>query len=333
MTEHVEAPDRAVEASSRLTRSAIKSHWDPATIDLEPDGTAVSELSRVEFTRLRGLLAQFGASEQSVTEDLGPLTVALENSADQRFVATQLYDEIRHAELFDRYWTEIVQPEERARGVPVTDPSDNRWHAEAHTELLDRTGDAMARLIDRDTATTRARAYAHYHLTVEGIFAQTAYEWIETRYGDRRKSITEGDQRSRERSEWEPASRSPRSDEGVSRNVLPGKSISEDEPASEIPVLPGLAEGIGQLRRDESRHVRFGVLKTRELLDSSGERHNGSVEPAVVCETVNELLPLVEETVERMVGVSDGSPNELLDRVVEWRDRRLEGIGARRKDR
>lgn len=290
MTEEAtDAPSRVVGMSSRrLTRSAIEAHWNPSAIDLESDTNAVGALSRVEFTRLRGLLAQFGVSEQSVTEDLGPLTVTLENPADQRFVATQLYDEIRHAELFDRYWTTVVQPEERARGMPKSDSRDNRWHAEAHTELLDRTGDAMTMLIEQDTATTRARAYAHYHLTVEGILAQTAYEWIETRYGDQRKSIVEGD------------------------------------PAGKIPELPGLAEGIKQLRRDESRHVRFGVMKTRELLD-------GSVDPTVVCETVNELLPLVEETIGRMVqdDGTDGSRKALLGRVEEWSDRRLEQVGAR----
>lgn len=175
----------------RLTKAAIKRHWDPGTIDLSADREAVGELSRSEFTRLRGLLAQFGAGEQAVTEDLAPLSVVLDAPDDQRYIATQLYDETRHAELFDRYWEVVIRPEEEDRGLEPTGPADDRWQHDDYRELFDRTADAMTRLLERDEPETRTRAFCHYHLTVEGILAVTAYEWVETRYGGQVNDIPE----------------------------------------------------------------------------------------------------------------------------------------------
>lgn len=275
VSEWVDADD----PSRRFVRSAIEHHWDPAAIDLTADQRAVSEIDRVELTRLRGLLAQFGASEQTVTEDLTPLAVVVDDPDDQRYVATQLYDEVRHAELFDRYWEEVIRPEERARGATPTDPTDDRWHATDHQELLDRTDEAMSRLLDQDSPETRARAYCHYHLTVEGILAQTAYDWTETWYSD-------------------------------------------EETAG--PDLPGLATGFRRLRHDEGRHVGFGVRKVRTLIDE------GAVDPAVVVETIDELLPFVTETIGRMVRDerTDADREEIRDRIADVRDRRLEQVGA-----
>ncbi|WP_222913729.1 hypothetical protein [Natrinema sp. SYSU A 869] len=143
--------------AERLAKAAIKRHWDPAAIDLSADREAVSELSRSEFTRLRGLLAQFGAGEQAVTKDLAPLSVVLDAPYDQRYIATQLYDEARHAELFERYWKAVVRPEEEVRDLKLTSPADDRWRHDDYQELFDRTADAMARLLERDDPETRAR--------------------------------------------------------------------------------------------------------------------------------------------------------------------------------
>lgn len=271
-------PSDLSEHPKQLVRSAIEYHWDPAAIDVGADQEAVSELSRVEFTQLRGLLAQFGAGEQAVTTDLAPLTVVLDDFDDQRYVATQLYDEARHTDLFDQYWKSVVQPEEQSRDLTPTDPTDDRWSHDDYRELFDRVSNAMARLLEQDTPETRARAFCHYHLTVEGILAQTAYGWVETRYS----------------------------------GELEG-----------VPKLPGLVKGFGYLRRDEGRHVSFGVTKVRELID------NG-VDPDVIIETVDELVPLVETTIGQMIrdGSIGADRNEMFDRIATARNRRLEQVGV-----
>jgi ribonucleoside-diphosphate reductase beta chain len=260
----------------RFVQSAITDHWDPAAIDFAPDQSVVETIDRVEFTRLRGLLAQFGASEEAVTEDLAPLAVVLDDPTDQQYIGTQMYDEVCHARLFDRYWDEVITPEEQARGLGPTAP-DDRWGADAHRELVERTTEAMDRLLEQDDPETRAIAYAHYHLTTEGILAQAAYDWTETWY---------------------------------------------TEQASDGPTLPGLSEGFRYLRQDESRHVGFGVKKVRELIAQ------GDIPHSLVAETIDDLLPLVEETVTRMVREGDAAlgRDELCDRIATVRDKRLEQI-------
>lgn len=269
-----DALERAGESPERYTRVAIERRWDPAEIDLERDAAAVAELDRREFTRLRGLVAQFGAGEQAVTEDLAPLAVVLEEPAAQRFVATQLYDEAIHAEFFDRYWTTVIHPAERTRGLDESDPTDDRWQHPAYRELFDRTERAMARLLEDDGPESRARAYCHYHLTVEGTLALTAYDWVAERYGGE---------------------------------------------AAGIPALPGLVDGFGNLRRDEGRHVGFGCLCVRELLES------GAVEPALVRETLAALREPVAATIAEMA--TDDARSALLARVDDAREARLTQVG------
>ncbi len=265
------------EQPGRYVRQAFDRHWNPGGIDLETDADRVTELSRVEFTRLRGLLAQFGAGEQTVTEELAPLAIVLEDPVDQRFVATHMFDEARHADFFDRYWEQIVTPEEQRRGITQTAPTDDRWQPGTYADLFDRTADAMNRLLEVDTPEMRARAIAHYHLTAEGILGRTAYEWIEHRYGD----------------------------------------------AGGGPTLPGLVAGFERIRTDEGRHVGFGVVTAQRLLETG-------VEPAVVVETIDDLVPLVEDILRRMVTDADGSvPWETVETwIADARDDRLTQVGA-----
>ncbi len=170
--------------SYRYFRNAVERHWDPGAIDLEADRAAVTDLDADNFDLFRASLAKFGAGEQAVTDDLAPLAVVLDDPADQAFVTTQLYEEAKHLDFFDHYWREVVTPAERARGLSTSDPADDRWYLPEYDELFDRTKRAMHRLLETDTPETRAEAYCHYHLTVEGILAQTGYYGLQQSYGE-----------------------------------------------------------------------------------------------------------------------------------------------------
>ena len=171
--------------SYRYYRNAVEGHWDPYEIDLEEDRKSlVAMADDVDWTEkevrdstniLRSALAMFGAGEESVTEDLAPLATALDTIEDQMFVTTQMYEEAKHADFFDRYWREVVNPAEETVGMEVTSPHEDRWYADEYLELFEREEEAMGRLVEDDTPENRVRAYAHYHLTVEGILAQTGY--------------------------------------------------------------------------------------------------------------------------------------------------------------
>ena len=159
----------------RYYRHAVEKHWDPHDIDLTTDREAMADLDDVEFEGLKRALALFGAGEDAVAEDLAPLAVVLDDFEDQLFITTQLYEEAKHADFFDRYWREVIQPAEDSRGAERTSPADERWFSDEYDELFARNERAMARLLTEDTPENRARAYSHYHMTVEGILAQTGY--------------------------------------------------------------------------------------------------------------------------------------------------------------
>lgn len=165
--------------SRRYFRAAAQRHWDPHEIPVGADVDALAALDRRSFTQLRGLVAMFGAGEESVTEDLVPLAATLDRFDDQLYVTSQLYDEAKHAAFFDRYWREAIVPAEKRHGLASTEPTAEKWFSPEYRGLFDRIETAMARLTESDTPETRARAYCHYHLTAEGILGQTAYHCIQ----------------------------------------------------------------------------------------------------------------------------------------------------------
>jgi len=164
--------------SYRYYQDAVERGWSPSEIDLSRDVETLVEAHDekpgvVEY--LKGTLAKFGAGEEAVTEDLAPFAVALEDIEDQMFITTQLYDEAKHAEFFDRYWREVVNEAERRVGTERTTPDESRWFPEGYVELFERNEEATHTLLEDDSPEARVRAYSHYHLTVEGVLAQAGY--------------------------------------------------------------------------------------------------------------------------------------------------------------
>jgi ribonucleoside-diphosphate reductase beta chain len=95
-----------------------------------------------------------------------------------------MYEEAKHLDFFDRYWREVLHPAEDARGVERSFPTEDRWFNEDYLALFDRNEAAMHRLLDDDSPENRVRAYCHYHLTIEGILAQTGYYIMSTCFDD-----------------------------------------------------------------------------------------------------------------------------------------------------
>jgi len=263
--------------SARYYRNAVERHWDPGEVDLGADREALLAADEAVLAGLRVPLAKFGAGEQSVTEDLAPLAVVLDGIEDQLFVTTQLYEEAKHTDFFDRYWLEVVNAVEEERGLALSTPTDPAWFDDDYLDLFARNEAAMDRLLTDDTPENRARAYCHYHLTIEGILAQTGY------YGLHRTFSGE---------------------------------------AEGMPELPGLVEGLSLIRQDEGRHVGFGMAKLRDLVQGAG------VEPALLSETVDELVALVQGTLvpEEAEAEPAVPPAELIDYAVRKHTQRMEQI-------
>jgi ribonucleoside-diphosphate reductase beta chain len=89
------------------------------------------------------------------------------------------------------------------------------------------------------------------------------------------------------------------------------------EPEGEPVYLEGLVEGIARIRSDEGRHVGFGMQEVQRLV---GE----GVDPAIVEDTLGELLPLVAGTVENPDSEIDSMM--LVEYATEKLGRRIEII-------
>jgi ribonucleoside-diphosphate reductase beta chain len=239
-------------------KHAVYNHWDPSEDIpqslLEQDRERIVEnddLTEEEFYELTQSIALFGAGEEAVTEDLAPLMLALEDINDQMFISSQIYEEAKHTQFFDRYWREVVHPAAEARGFERKNPTDEDYFdLPGYHELFDATQAAMERLLEpgEDTPENRVRAYCHYHLVVESVLAQTGY------YG-----LT---------------------------NVLSGNPPEDllTDAERDMVTLEGLTEGLGYIRSDEGRHVGWGMYKVQQHIAS------GDVNEQVVQDTLQELM-------------------------------------------
>jgi ribonucleoside-diphosphate reductase beta chain len=81
--------------------------------------------------------------------------------------------------------------------------------------------------------------------------------------------------------------------------------------------LAGLVEGITRIRSDEGRHVGFGMHEVQRLVAEG-------VDPAIVEDTLSELLPLVAGTVENPA--SEVDTTALVEYATEKLGRRIEII-------
>jgi len=247
--------------------NAVDRHWNPKEIDLSKDGDRILEMveeyDEAALERLLGTLRGFGIGEEAVTEDLAPFADALEDINDQMFITTQLYEEAKHAQFFDRYWREVIDPVAEEFGFERRGPTDQHFFNDEYVTLFDKTEAAMERLLETDTPETRVVAYTHYHLAVESVLAQTGYYGFQSAFSEK-----------------------------GSNEVATG----------EWPTLPGIVTGLQKIRSDEGRHVGFGMQKVR------GYVQRGEVDPAIVEETLNELLVHIMGTVNDFSETVDPAP-------------------------
>jgi ribonucleoside-diphosphate reductase beta chain len=261
-------------------KNAVYRHWDPFEVEgLETDleRGLDAELTEEEYIEFCTGISRFGAGEEAVTEDLTPLAMVLEDIDDQMFISSQIYEEAKHTQFFDRYWREVLDPVAEAYGFEKRAPTDQRFFNDDYIALFDKTEAAMERLLEADTPENRVKAYTHYHLAVESVLAQTGYYGFQSGF----------------------------SDQG-------GDEVGQRD----FPNMPGLTNGIANIRSDEGRHVGFGMHKIREHVQ------DGDVDPALVRETLNDLLPHIMGTVTDFDSAID--PTALAGYAGDKLERRIE---------
>lgn len=149
---------------------AKRLHWDPRDLDFTRDQDDWETLGAHERAGTLQLCTQFLVGETAVTHDLAPLLIGMRRRGgrleDEIFLATQLYEEAKHAEFFDRWLTEVAQAE-------------GSWDEELTPSyralFLERLPRVLNGCMEEPTPLSLALASATYHLIIEGVMAETGY--------------------------------------------------------------------------------------------------------------------------------------------------------------
>lgn len=161
--------DRAALPMRLFEKAKRRGIWNPADLDFARDRADWQRLAAEEQDVLLRLTALFQGGEESVALDLLPLieTVALEGRLEEElFLATFLFEEAKHVDLFRRFLDEVAGE----RGDLV------RYHGPAYRDLVYvELPAALGRLRADRSAVAQAEASVTYNMIVEGVLAETGY--------------------------------------------------------------------------------------------------------------------------------------------------------------
>ncbi|HKW68564.1 MAG TPA: ribonucleotide-diphosphate reductase subunit beta [Terriglobales bacterium] len=156
--------------------------WDPEQIPVAQDRADWERLTPGQREQLVKVCSLFFEGETSVADTL-PFFVAGMPEPDRRmFLATQLLEEVKHAEFFELYFREVFGKVDTAaylvdsyRGVLV-----DELRERAHTigrALLEGNNEALEHAL--------LLGVAHYMGVVEGLMAVSGYDYFEEMLGTR----------------------------------------------------------------------------------------------------------------------------------------------------
>ncbi len=149
--------------------------WDPARIDLTEDKGNWQLLNSEQREQLIKVCALFYEGEVSVSDTLAWFMLAMPDLDRRMFLSTQIFEEVKHAEFFERYFQEVCGNVNTAaylvpeyKGV-LLDKLRQRGE-EIGQALTSGNGDLGLKLV---------LFGAHYMGVVEGVMALTGYEFFE----------------------------------------------------------------------------------------------------------------------------------------------------------
>jgi ribonucleoside-diphosphate reductase beta chain len=129
------------------------------------------------YARMYGL-SSFFIGEQRVAEELGPMMRACPDEEMRIFLCTQIADEARHVEFFNRFYAEVGVLEAGDLKGRLQETSEHL--NPEFTELFDR---ALKDRVDRlgaepEDLETLVEAITIYHMVIEGMLALTGQHFI-----------------------------------------------------------------------------------------------------------------------------------------------------------
>ncbi|HSG49466.1 MAG TPA: R2-like ligand-binding oxidase [Longimicrobiales bacterium] len=250
--------------------------WDPRDIDLSQDRRDWVALAPQEQDLLLRLSTFFQAGEEAVARDLLPLIQVISREGrleEEMYLATFLFEEAKHVEVFRRFLDEVAPEHGNLRRF---ESSSYRivFEDELPTALFALIGDASPR--------AQVRAAVTYNIIVEGVLAETGYRGYQ--------------------------------------QVLHSRGI-----------LPGMQEAVRLLKRDESRHIAYGLYLISRLV----AEHGGTLWNAVeqdLSRLLNPALGVVEEIFEPYEAIPFGlHPDDFTSYAVQQFQARLRRLDTARR--
>ena len=157
--------------------------WDPESIPVIEDRSDWQQLTPPQREQLVKICSLFYEGEVSVADTLPWFVIAMPDTDRRIFLATQVFEEVKHAEFFEMYFRSVFGK------VDTSSYLVSSYRGVLVDELRER-GRAIGRalLANDSPATERALVLgvAHYMGIVEGLMAVSGYDFFEEMLGTRR---------------------------------------------------------------------------------------------------------------------------------------------------
>jgi ribonucleoside-diphosphate reductase beta chain len=154
----------------RRYQKAKQLAWNPRDVELATDIDDWRDLDGPQREAALRACALFLGGEEAVAADLAPLLIRLRREPGQKaacfFLASQIWEEAKHAEFFARWIDEVAGGADLEQ---FSSPSHRRLFAEVLPNTLDS-------LLSDESDEALVRAITTYHLIIEGTLAESGYE-------------------------------------------------------------------------------------------------------------------------------------------------------------
>ena len=156
-----------------------RQQWAVQDIDFTQDRVDWHERIPPEerMQRMYGL-SSFFIGEQRVAAELGPMMRAAPDEDMRVFLCTQIADEARHVQFFDRFYSEVgvLESDNLQDRLEETSAHLNENFGRLFDEMLAGRVDRLAR--EPEDLETLVEAITLYHMVIEGMLALTGQHFI-----------------------------------------------------------------------------------------------------------------------------------------------------------
>lgn len=156
--------------------------WDSESIPVIDDQSDWQQLTPPQQEQLVKVCSLFYEGEVSVADTLPWFVIAIPDADRRMFLATQLFEEVKHAEFFETYFRAVFGKFDTSSYLVSS------YRAVLVDELHERERAIGRALLANDSAATEhalVLGVAHYMGIVEGLMAVSGYDLFEEMLGTR----------------------------------------------------------------------------------------------------------------------------------------------------